>query len=43
MCDDDIDVRPDKLGSELRGAVSASIGIENLDRNVLAFRVAEGA
>jgi hypothetical protein len=43
MCDDDIDVRPDKLGSELRGAVASPIGIVKLDRKVLAFRVAEGA
>jgi hypothetical protein len=41
MGDDDIDTRPDKLGSELRGAVASPIGIEELYRDVLAFRVAE--
>jgi hypothetical protein len=43
MGDDNIDARPDKLGSELRGAVASRIRIAKLDRDVLAFRVAESA
>jgi len=42
MGDDDIDLRPDKLGRELRGAIASAIGIAELDLNVLAFRIAEG-
>jgi hypothetical protein len=41
MGDDDIDSGLDKLGSELRGTVASPIRIEEFDRDVLAFGVAE--
>jgi hypothetical protein len=39
MGDDDIDTSPDKLSREFRSAVASNIGIEELDCDVLAFRV----
>jgi hypothetical protein len=33
----EIDARPDKLGSELRGAVASRLRIEKLDRDVPAM------
>src|SRR5450631_3003601 len=43
MRDDDIDAEPDKLLSELLGAVASAVGITKLDLDVLALRIAEGA
>jgi hypothetical protein len=39
MGDDYIDIKPDELFSELLGAIASPLGIAELDRYVLAFRI----
>src|SRR4029450_13811342 len=43
MCENDVDLQPDKLVCDLRVALVASFGPTNLDRNVATFDPAEFA
>jgi hypothetical protein len=41
MGDDYIDAKPDQLSRKLRSAIASRLGIPELERDVLAFRVAK--
>jgi hypothetical protein len=41
MRDDDIDAKPDKLLSELLGAIASPVAITKLNYDIPAFRIAE--
>src|SRR5262249_40447578 len=43
MGDDYIDIKPHELFTILLGAIASPLGIAELDRDVLAFRIAESA
>jgi hypothetical protein len=41
MSDDHVDAYLDQLGSKVRSAITSPPGIAELERDVLAFRIAE--